>query len=132
MHESFWDCIRKEARRFLGLVPPRPGGLTLAKTEQLVMLRYTVNLPPAPNIDDLATREAHISVDGTETIQTLAPDATFFAFDVDRNKSVSLTLVDVDTSGNKSDPSEALAFTSTDTVPPPVPGGMSVAKVEQV
>jgi hypothetical protein len=96
------------------------------------VLRYTINMPPKPAIADLATREVTIQLNANSSIQNLAPDDATFQFDTDVGVNVSLTLVDIDTSGNRSAPSDPLAFTASDTVPPPVPGQMSVGSVEQI
>jgi len=114
------------------LAPPRPGPLTLGEQREITLLRYTVNLPPAPPITDLATREVTIKQNGAPTIRPLSPDDGSFQFDCAAGTAVELTLVDIDESGNRSDPSGPLAFTATDTVPPPQPGGMNVAGVEQI
>lgn len=96
------------------------------------MLRYTINMPPAPAISDLGSREVTIKLDSATSVKTLMPTDTTFQFDCDRDVNVTLTLVDIDTSGNRSAPSPALNFVATDTVPPPIPGLMSVGDVEQL
>jgi hypothetical protein len=96
------------------------------------MLRYTVNMPPRPPIADLATREVTQQLNAETAVRPFPPEAADFTVDAEAGTLVSLSLVDVDTSGNRSDPSAPLSFTATDTVPPPAPGGMAVAKVEQV
>ena len=96
------------------------------------MLRYTIDMPPKPPITDLASREVTITLNAVADVRTLAPDDASFQFDTDVGVAVSITLVDIDTSGNRSAPSPALSFTATDTVPPPVPGGLAVAQVEQI
>ena len=95
------------------------------------MLRYTINMPPAPAISDLDSREVTIKLDAASTVKTLAPTDTSFQFDTDRGVNVTLSLVDIDTSGNRSQPA-VLTFVATDTIPPPVPGQMSVGNVEQL
>jgi len=112
--------------------PPKPGPLAVVSMEEVIVLRYTVNLPPAPPISDLATREVTISLNADVSLQNCEPAAVSFQFDTDAGVAVILSLVDIDTSGNRSDRSDPLSFTASDTVPPPVPGGMSVAGVEQV
>lgn len=97
------------------------------------MLRYHFSLPPEPAIDDLDHREAEFTVDGGAAQTVNVPKgATEFTVDFDRNAAVIITLKDVDTSGNKSAPSDPLSFTATDTVPPPTPGGLGVSSIEQV
>jgi hypothetical protein len=97
------------------------------------VLRYTFALPTAPQIDDLDHRELNVTVgENPPVVVNLAPNLTETFYDFDRDMNVNITLVDVDTSGNKSAPSDPLAFKTTDTVPPPQPGGLTVTKVEQV
>jgi len=96
------------------------------------MLRYSINMPPRPPIADLATREVTQSLDAILTVRPFPADALTFTVDADAGVQIVLSLVDIDTSGNRSDPSAPLSFVATDTVPPPAPGGMAVAKVEQI
>lgn len=96
------------------------------------MLQYTINMPPKPPISDLAKREVTINLDSESDVRELQPDDATFKFVTDPGVHVECWVVDIDTSGNRSEQSESLAFVATDTVPPPVPGGMSVGKVEQV
>lgn len=134
MVPTFKAWLRSALREFLGDVPPKPRAVTIKGTEVVSVLRYHFSLPPAPaGIDDFDHREATVTVDGVarDTV-TVAKDATEFTADFDRNVAVSVSLRDVDTSGNKSDPSDPLTFTATDTVPPPKPGELSVSKVEQI
>ncbi len=120
-------------RRCLGLILPQPRPLRLLGSEVLTVLRYTFSLPPAPAVDDLARREANVVAGTAEgTAVSIAKDATSFTFDFDRDVAVSITLTDIDTSGNRSPASAPLEFTTTDTVPPPQPGILGIAKVEQV
>lgn len=131
--ETFIRLARMKARAFLGLVPPKPNALTMTGTEVKTVLRYTFTLPAEPAIDDLAHREANVTVNsGTAEVVTISKGMAQFQKDFDRNALVSITLIDVDTSGNKSVPSDPFSFTATDTVPPPKPGGLSVAAIEQV
>ena len=95
-------------------------------------LKYTVQMPPQPAISDLATREVTIALNGEEDVRSLQPDDETFQFICEPGTPVTLWCVDIDTSGNRSEKSPVLAFTATDTVPPPAPGGMAVTSVEQV
>jgi len=112
--------------------PPRPDPLTIQSQKEAHVLRYTIDMPPKPPIADLASREVTIVLDGTSDVRTLMPDDASFQVDTDVGVQVSITLVDIDTSGNRSQPSVPLAFMAQDTVPPPVPGGLAVGKVEQI
>src|SRR5262245_19231700 len=118
--------------RWAKVAPPQPGQLTVSHQGEAHVLRYTINLPPKPAIGDLASREATIQLDADSSVKSCQPNDTSFQFDTDAGVNVNITLVDIDTSGNRSAPSVPLVFTATDTVPPPVPGGMSVGTVEQI
>jgi hypothetical protein len=96
------------------------------------VLRYTITMPPKPSIGDLATREVTIQLNGVPEVRPLQPDDASFQFDTDPGVSVNITLVDIDTSNNRSAPSQPLAFVAEDTVPPPAPGQLSVGTVEQI
>ena len=96
------------------------------------MLKYTVNMPPVPDISDLATREVTINLDAATDIKSLQPSDATFQFVTNAGVHVKTWCVDIDTSGNRSEPGPALEFDATDTIPPPTPGGMAVASVEQV
>jgi hypothetical protein len=89
-------------------------------------------MPPAPAIGDLATREINQTLDGTVSVRPFAPDTASFTVDADKGTAIALFLTDIDTSGNRSQPSATLSFVATDTVPPPVPGGLGVTNVEQI
>lgn len=134
MKRSFFNqLIRSWVRAWLGLVPPKPKPVKLGTVKVLTVLRYTFALPPVPAIDDFDHREANVTVGSAEPqVVVLTSGQTEFQQDFDRDVEVSITLVDVDTSNNKSDPSEALEFTTTDTVPPPAPGGLTVSNIQQV
>lgn len=130
------DRVRAAVRRWLGIVLPRPAAPVVLRTEVRTVLRYTFGLPPEPGIDDFDHREVEVTVNGSPAagspLKLPKGSGTTCQFDFDRNVSVSIDLVDVDTTGNKSKPSEPLAFTATDTVPPDQPGAVTIAKVEQV
>ena len=115
--------------------PPRPGRLVKPKLvgEVVIMaLKYTVSLPPV-GASDVEHRELSVTLgEGPTTVVNLDKTADLYELLVERDVAVALSLVDVDASGNKSQPSPTLAFTSKDTVPPPAPGELGVTKVEQV
>src|SRR5262245_48303923 len=110
----------------------QPGQPTLQSVKEATVLRYTISMPAKPSIGDLANREVTISLNNVPTIRTLHPDDTSFQFDTDDGVNVSIVLVDIDTSGNRSAPSAPLAFTAEDTIPPPTPGALGVSNVEQI
>lgn len=115
-------------------MPPRPsrfGELTLNGEITIMALKYTINLP-APGASDVAIRKVSKTIGSDPTTVTeLGAGVLQFVFEVARDAAVALQLTDVDGSGNASQPGPVFAFTATDTVPPPTPGEMSVASVEQ-
>ena len=97
------------------------------------MLRYTFAMPARPPISDLANRVVSTAVNGgTATTESFAADATTFTHDFETNDSVTMTLSDVDTSGNASVPSLPLVFVAVDTIPPTQPGGFTITNIEQI
>lgn len=99
------------------------------------MLRYPFTMPPQPDITDLATREVSFVInDGPPVVENHAKDETTFTHDFAIGDHVIVTLRDVDTSGNKSIPSDPLDFVATpaDVTPPPQPAVMTVGAPEDV
>lgn len=97
-------------------------------------LRYKIGLPPStgPGTSDIGNRLVGVTIGGAPEQTTELPgDATEFTFDVERDQSVAIQVTDVDTTGNRSQPSPILAFTSHDNVPPPRPATPEVVSVEQ-
>lgn len=87
----------------------------------------------APVDGDVVERRVTVTVNG-ENVSTdpYAPDTVDFGeFTFAQDDSVVVSLVDVDDAGNVSDPA-VLEFVATDTLPPVVPGGFSVALVREV
>jgi len=132
--EQWIAKLRSKARNFLGLTPPKPKSLIRKPgVTEVTMLRHHIQLPPEPQIDDLDHREITVKLgDADPNTQSIAKGSTEFVLDTDRGVAVTLFLVDVDTSGNKSAPSDPLSFTAVDNVPPPQPGVLAVKSVEQV
>jgi hypothetical protein len=115
--------------------PPRPGPLRLAFKEQVSMSQFqlTFVLPPV-GASDVAKRELSCTVNGgvAETRiydgQPTASDPWVFNAD----DTVTLSLIDVDGHGNRSEPSPALTFVVVDDVPPPAPGEIGIAAKVQL
>lgn len=87
----------------------------------------------APVDGDVVERRLTVTVNG-ETVSTdpYAPDTVDFGeFTFAQDDNVVLSLVDIDDVGNVSEPA-VLEFVATDTLPPVVPGGFSVALVREV
>ena len=95
-------------------------------------LVYTVSAGPAVDAD-VTGRQLTVMVNG-EVISTveLSGSATDLGeFKVEQNSNVSLSLVDIDDAGNRSQPA-VLEFVATDTIPPAQPGsfGVTLAREE--
>lgn len=114
--------------------PPQPGRLAkpvLTKETTIMALVYTIGLPPA-GAADVTKRKLSVTIgEGPTQVVELDGSATSHLLAVERDLPVSLQLTDVDGSGNESQPSPVLAFTSRDTVPPPAPGELAVTGVSQ-
>jgi hypothetical protein len=109
---------------------PKPGKLqiTLIKENGENMLEYKILLP-AHDVKDLVDRELTVTVGDTVDVFHLAPDAMESAvLTASQDSVVSLSLVDVDDAGNRSEAS-VLEVTITDTIAPPTPGTLSVVVV---
>lgn len=119
----FWLERRRRLRR--------PDMLFAELIGEVTILKYKITFPPvvASDTKDREVTTAVTKEDGTVVEPTVksypAGDASFEAT-FDRNDQVSLTLVDIDGSGNRSVPSEAFTFTATDTIAPPQPGQFAV------
>jgi len=97
-----------------------------------VALKYTINLPPA-GASDVGQREVTTTVNSDPPKTTALPEtATTYVDTFQNGDNVSIVLVDVDKAGNRSQPSDPLGFTATDTFPPPKPGELAIGNVEEV
>lgn len=132
------DWLRQGLAGLLGLTLPKPATPFLKRVEQLTMYRHHIATPPEPAVSDFAKRIATISVigdDGTvfpDTTISIPKGATEFLVNGEINQKISLVLRDYDIRNNGSDPSDPLAWTVVDSVPPPKPGTLHIANVEQV
>lgn len=96
------------------------------------MLKVTISLPK-PGASDVASRELRVSLNGGEATKTeLEKDALEASFTCDASTKFSITLVDIDASGNRSPESSALEGTAEDTFAPPAPGALGVLNVQEV
>jgi hypothetical protein len=123
-------------RRLLAVGPPRPGPVEIFQPIEEVFMpvhefKYTFGLPAA-SAPDVEKFVVTVDVDGTPESIDVAATETTFVRSFAPNANVSITLVDVDSAGNASQPSTPLTFTVTDTVPPPTPGPLSIQTVEEV
>jgi hypothetical protein len=107
--------------------PPRPGRFTFTSTQEVtpmgVQFKVFSLLPALPVPNEVAQRELTPTVSGTAMpavlVDPTAADFLVGQFDVGVQGSVSL--VDIDAAGNRSDP-RVETFTVSDTIPPPAPG----------
>lgn len=86
----------------------------------------------APVDHDVVNRVLTVTVGGVSETTTVSGDTTNFGeITVPQDVEVTLTLVDVDDAGNKSEPAE-VTFVSADTIPPAKPGEFGVTIVREV
>lgn len=94
-------------------------------------IKFNVNLPPkaAP---DVVSRELTVVVnDGLPDVRTLSADTVVVdGFEGPQDTMVHVSLVDVDDGGNRSEAS-TVSFILVDLVPPPMPGELGVAVVDE-
>lgn len=112
--------------------PPMPGPLKYQLVQEdsgMKVQIYDVTLP-TPGAADVVGREFSVKVgEGEAVITPLDGTATLVSgIKAERDAIVTLTLVDIDDAGNRSE-ARVLTFTSADTIAPPQPGEMSVSLV---
>lgn len=88
----------------------------------------------APVDADVTVRELLVTVNGEqlgEPVMFNGSATSLGEVRVEQNSVVSLTLVDIDDAGNRSQPA-TIEFTATDTIPPAQPGsfGVTLAREE--
>ena len=95
------------------------------------LLTYVVTVAP-PVDHDVTQRELVVSVDGEVTTTSVWPGSAvdLGAVTVPQGGSVVLTVVDIDDAGNRSAPA-VVEFVAADTLPPSMPGGVSVTLVKE-
>lgn len=125
---SRFDAIDATLRDIL-LRCSNPGPLRLVITGEDPMadkILFQVVLPPK-SAADVVRRELLVSfADGTEDlIELTASDTVTENLKGDQDSDVTLSLVDIDDAGNRSEPSVA-TFTLQDTVAPPQPGELGI------
>lgn len=127
------DLLRALARLVRRYLPPKRPGMPRAilTREDGNVLIYTLQLPPA-GAPDVVTRELSVYVNGGEAPRDVVPASDGMELSFYDDDAVRLVLVDVDDSGNRSEPSPALEFVATDTIAPPAPGelGVTLAREE--
>lgn len=95
------------------------------------MLVYGVSAA-APVDSDVVERRLTVDVEDSDPVTTtFGGDTTDLGeVKVERDAVVELSLVDVDSSGNVSEPA-TFSFTATDTIPPARPGEFGVTLIRQ-
>lgn len=95
------------------------------------MLVYGVSAA-RPVDSDVVERRLTVNVEGSEPVTTafVADTTDFGEFRVERNAAVDVSLVDVDDSGNVSEPA-TISFVATDTIPPSRPSDLQVTLLRQ-
>ena len=90
------------------------------------VLVYGLSASPS-TAADAVSREVSVSVNGAEpVVSTFPPTATDLGeVSAAQDSTVRVEVVDIDDAGNRSEPA-VLEFVATDTIPPPVPGGLGV------
>jgi len=93
------------------------------------LLTYSV-VAASPSAPDVVSRELVVAVNGEVKPVVYFAGATtdLGTVDAPQNSEVSLTLVDVDDAGNRSEPT-SLVFVALDTLPPSAPGSIGVTLV---
>lgn len=83
-----------------------------------------------PVSGDVVSRVLTVMVDGEQQSSTayVGPVTSFGTISVPQDANVTVTLVDVDDAGNKSEPAE-YSFVAVDTIPPAQPGALGVTLV---
>lgn len=89
------------------------------------MLIYGI-APAAPTVSDVTSQELTIVVAGSDPdVRTVAVGGSV-ELSLTDGASVSVTQVDIDDAGNRSEPGPAIDFVANDTIPPPAPGQPTV------
>jgi hypothetical protein len=121
------------------VAPPRPGRVFLASKRETEMAKFGLKfgLPPAgaSDVTQGGSRELSITVGGQDVPQVVTlPGAAMETDELtfESDAVLSLTLVDIDKSGNRSQPSAIFNYTVVDDVAPPQPGQLSVAAKRQL
>lgn len=123
----------REQLRGIRFCLARPGPLQIRfLREDHDMIQFKVVLPPVVDTD-VVSRELSVQVaDGEPTVLPLAKDQTEAeGFEGPQDADVSLSLVDIDDAGNRSEAS-TLDVTLADTFPPAAPGELSIVQTGEV
>jgi hypothetical protein len=123
--------IRREIRR-LTMSRRRPRlVVSFSRKEPNMALVYSVSAG-APVDHDVVSREFTVAYGDATSGKTFDGTATDFGeIVVPQDSEVTLTLVDIDDAGNRSEPA-VVTFTALDTIPPAKPGEFGVTLLREV
>lgn len=111
--------------------PPQPKRPTILKVSEVLMLKYTIKMPPV-GAADIVSREIHTSVGGAEqAVETVAADAVSYVRRFNDGDNVETWVVDIDDAGNRSANGTILSFVATDTIPPAAPAAPSIDDITE-
>jgi hypothetical protein len=107
----------------------RPTGEHIGDGTMSDKIIYDVNLPSLATPSDVVTRELTIIIgDGSDVVVADKADTVISGLQAPQDASVHLELVDIDDSGNRSEPA-TFDFVANDDFAPPKPGDFGVVVV---
>ncbi len=120
------------ARRGLDLLArPGPIYLLVRRSEMAVEFQVTGMLPPANPGDGVVSRELTVTVNAVPSVALLPFGTAQHDLWAKEGDVVSMTLVDIDQAGNRSQPSASASIVVSDTIPPGTPGVIGVSITAQ-
>lgn len=111
-------------------VKPGPVYVLIERRNNVSKFLIRATLPPVEDFDVLE-REFTYKVNEVSTTVTLAKDTPSYDFWAPEESNVTLSLIDLDNAGNRSEPS-VRAFKVMDTLPPAKPGDMVTDILQEV
>jgi len=112
---------------------PGPLLVIIAGEDQMadkIMFRVVL---PAPSAADVVTRELTVDINGTVQVLTLAvEDTNPLEFSGDQGAQVSVSLVDIDDFGNRSEAASMMPQQLADNFAPPAPGDLGFELVGEI
>lgn len=122
--------------RAKSVVIPSPQSLSVRQIERddeamADIMTYEITVG-APVTNDVVSRELTVVVDGVYRDPVVFPayEVNLGRVSVPQDSSVVVSVVDIDDSGNRSEPA-TLSFQALDVVPPAAPGGLNVTVVSE-
>jgi hypothetical protein len=124
---AWWRYV---ARRVLAHTPPprprRPSVRQIPNRGPLMRYRVTPAPPTAP---DVVVHEVSLTIGGVAATPLAIQPGQSAEFEAPEGSVVTVSEVQVDDAGNRSEPSDLLSFAAADTIPPARPGQPSVELV---